>query len=344
MKCVVGLSGGVDSSTSAFLMKQRGYEVIGCTLRLFNNEKADISVRDATAVADFLKIPIEVLDCSEDFNKYVIDYFVDYYKNGKTPSPCVMCNEFIKFKYLNEFRMIKNADILVTGHYANIKKSNGRAELYQGADRNRDQSYFLYAVDGNILANAEFPLGGYSKSETRAIARKNGIQVAEKPDSQDICFIQNNNYIAFIKEKLNGIFSFESGDIVDINGKVLGQHNGIINYTIGQRRGLGLSGGPFFVYKIDAERNEIVVSDKEGIKVKRIFLNDTKFINEPFEGECRVKIRSNGEKIKARLIHDNLNNNDNLVVDFLESEYGAAQGQHCVFFDEKKILGGGEIK
>ncbi len=342
MKCIVGLSGGVDSSTSAYLMKKKGYDVIGCTLKLFNNEKAETSIRDAKSVADFLNIPIKVVDCTEDFIKYVINYFIDYYKSGKTPSPCIMCNEFIKFKYLNALREEQKADLLVTGHYAKLKKYDNRTELHQGKDNKRDQSYFLYTVNGNILAYAEFPLGNYSKSDTRAIAKEVGIQVAAKPDSQDICFIQNNDYISFIKRKLEGTFAFKPGNIVDMNGKILGQHNGIINYTIGQRRGLGLSGGPFFVYKIDAKQNEIIVSDKEGIKVKKIALNNTKFINEPFEGECRVKIRSNGEKIKAHLQYDTIN--VCWFVEFLESEYGAAQGQHCVFFKDDQILGGGEIK
>lgn len=341
MKCIVGLSGGVDSSTAAFLMKKRGYEVIGCTLKLFNNEKAEASVRDAQSVADFLKIPLEVVDCAEDFSEYVIDYFVDYYKSGKTPSPCIICNEFVKFKYLNALREKEKADLLVTGHYAKLEKRNNRTELHQGKDKQRDQSYFLYAVDGDVLAHTEFPLGDYSKSDTRTLAKEAGVRVAEKPDSQDICFIQNNDYISFIKQKLRGIFAFESGNIVDMGGKVLGQHNGIINYTIGQRRGLGLSGGPFFVYKIDVEKNEIVVSNKEEVKVKRISLNNTKFINEPFEGKCRVKIRSSGEKIKACLAHDSAN--DGWCVTLLEPEYGAAQGQHCVFFKDDQILGGGEI-
>ena len=342
MKCVVGMSGGVDSSTSAFLMKEHGYDVIGCTLKLFNNEKADASVRDARSVAKFLKIPIEVLDCTEDFKRYVIDYFVDYYRNGKTPSPCVMCNEFIKFKYLDEFRKKCEADLLVTGHYAKIKRYESFAELHQGASLKRDQSYFLYAVDQSILVHADFPLGNHeSKSVTRTIAKKAGIQVAEKPDSQDICFILNNDYISFIKQELKGIFEFKTGNIVDVNGKILGQHNGIINYTIGQRKGLGLSGGPFFVYRIDVERNEIIVSNKEKIKAKKIHLNNTKFINSPFEGECKVKIRSNGEKIRANISYDS--DQQCWCVDLLETEYGAAQGQHCVFYDGDKILGGGEI-
>ena len=342
MKCVVGMSGGVDSSTAAFLMKERGYDVVGCTLKLFNNEKAEASIRDAQSVAKFLKIQIEVLDCVQDFQQYVIDYFIDYYKNGKTPSPCVICNEFIKFRYLNEFRKKHEADLLVTGHYAKIKRGGSFSELHQGASSKRDQSYFLYAVDQSILYYTEFPLGNHeSKSVTRDIAKKAGIQVAEKPDSQDICFILNNDYISFIKHELKGTFEFKSGNIVDTNGKTLGQHNGIINYTIGQRKGLGLSGGPFFVYRINAERNEIIVSNKEEIQAKKIYLTNVKFINSPFEGECKVKIRSNGEKIRARLFYDS--DRKCWCVDLLEKEYGAAQGQHCVFFDGDRILGGGEI-
>lgn len=340
MKCVVGLSGGVDSSVAAFLMKKRGYKVTGCVLKLFNDEKANISIQDAINVANFLEIPIQIIDCTKDFNKHVIEYFIDYYKNGKTPSPCIICNKFIKFKYLDEFRKAQKADLLVTGHYAKIEKQGQLAELYEGA--NRDQSYFLYAVDQNILAHTEFPLGAFNdKSITRNIARNIGIQVAEKPDSQEICFIPNNNRISFIKEKLKRIFELKCGDIISADGKILGQHKGIINYTIGQRKGLGLSGGPFFVCKIDAAQNKVIVSKKESIRVKKIRLNNTKFISHPFEGKCQIKIRSNGEKVKANIFYNS--NYGNWEAYLLEPEYGAAKGQHCVFYDKNKILGGGEI-
>lgn len=380
-KCIVGLSGGVDSAVSAFLMKERGYNVIGCTLKLFGDksatsENAENNIKDAKGVADSLGIPLEVLDCSEDFEKYVINYFVRYYMNGKTPSPCVLCNEYIKFKYLNEFRQKHNADLLVTGHYAKIlRKTNENndqkieVELHQGAATERDQSYFLYAVDRDILMHAEFPLGDFkTKSDTRDIARKAGIKVAEKADSQDICFIQHNDYMKFLRKKLESDEIINSaGNIVDLNGQILGKHNGIAHYTIGQRKGLGLSGGPFFVNRIDVDKNEIVVSPKEKIRIHKLFLKNMKFINDPFEGECRIKIRSCGTKIAAR-IEKKAPQEERLEVTLLEPEYGAAEGQHCVFYDDdcakpettsksetelrkengaiknfSKILGGGEI-
>lgn len=354
-KCIVGLSGGVDSATSAFIMKEREYDVIACTLKLFNNKKAEDSIKDATDIADFLKIPLEVIDCAEEFEKTVIDYFVSYYREGKTPSPCVICNEHIKFKYLSDMRKRYNADLIVTGHYAKIVREANDVALYQGRAKNRDQSYFLYAVDRDALRYAEFPLGDVeSKADTREMARKAGIKVAEKSDSQDVCFIENNDYIAFIKRKLEGLYEFSEGNIVDSSGMILGKHKGTINYTIGQRKGLGLSGGPFFVSSINAAKNEVVVSRKEDIQVKSLHLKNVKFIrdaSEGFEGECQVKIRSCGMKISAKI------EEKGTKVTLLEPEYGAAPGQHCVFYRDSsgsrdsedfgergEILGGGEIE
>lgn len=342
MKCIVGLSGGVDSSTVAFLMQQKGYSVIGCTLKFFNNEKSQKALEEAAAVADFLQIPWEVLDCSENFEKYVINYFIECYRAGITPSPCIVCNEFIKFKYLDALRRKYDADLVVTGHYARVEKGCEGVELYQGSAKNHDQSYFLYAVDREILTQTEFPLGKFkSKSETREVAKKAGIKVAEKPDSQDICFIQGEGYIAFIEQKSKKTFEPRKGNIVDQSGRILGRHEGIINYTVGQRKGLRLSGGPFFVKKIDAEKKEVTVtSQKEDIKIEKLYLKNVKFVGKTFEGSCRVKIRSCGTKVKAIVKNTEIGKAE---VTIQESEYGAAKGQHCVFYDEDKILGGGEI-
>lgn len=408
--CIVGLSGGVDSAVSAFLMKERGYNVIAYTLKLFKTDNIDPKkaeefssrIKDAAYVADFLKIQWDVFDCSEAFEKYVIDSFVNYYRNGKTPCPCVICNEHIKFKYLNELRKKRDADLLVTGHYAKIVRKNLEnseqeyyVELYQGVSKKRDQSYFLYALDHDALMHAEFPLGDFEKkSDTRDIARKIGIKVAEKSDSQDICFIPDGDYIGFVRERLRAFSDsdpaftpaaerssnfrdninqapnlaaasdFVEGNIVDLSGKVLGKHNGIINYTIGQRKGLGLSGGPFFVNRIDAARNEVIVSSRAGIKINKLFLKNVKFLNNPFYGKCYVKIRSCGAMVAAR-VERPFSENGNIEVTLLEPEYGAAAGQHCVFYENNsdktkadsatdaisstnakpmKILGGGEIE
>jgi tRNA-specific 2-thiouridylase len=287
MKCCIGLSGGVDSSTTALLMKKMGYEVIGCTFRMMNSERADAAIQDAAKVADFLNIRHEVINCVADFDEFVVDHFVNSYKNGLTPNPCVMCNKFVKFKYLDEFRRSENADIMATGHYVKlIKRADGGVELRQASDKTRDQSYFLYAVDRDVWPYVEFPLGEYSKHEIRKIAKENGLHVADKSDSQDICFIPSNDYISFVKERVVGAMDGgdinREGNIVDGDGNVVGKHGGIINYTIGQRKGLGLSGGPFFVRRIDIDKNEIVVSDKNGVKADRIYLKDVKFVNDPY--------------------------------------------------------------
>ncbi|MDR1983013.1 MAG: tRNA 2-thiouridine(34) synthase MnmA [Holosporaceae bacterium] len=337
MKCVVGMSGGVDSSTSAAIMKERGFEVVGCTFKMFESEKSKAAIDNAQKVADFLKIDHKVVDCVAEFKKSVIDYFVESYENGFTPNPCVMCNKFVKFKYLDDFRRKYKADILVTGHYVQLKKTETRVELFQAEESKKDQSYFLYGVDREILKIAEFPLGGHPKSHTRELARKFGIHVAEQSESQDICFLLNNDYVNFIKQYSSK--SYVGGDIVDPSGKAIGKHPGTINYTIGQRKGLGLSGGPFFVCGIDTAKNRVIASDKNDVMATRIFLKDTKFLNEEYLGPCEVKIRSINKKNPATIVK----NADGYHVELHRPEYGVASGQHCVFYQDNMLLGGGVI-
>lgn len=341
--CVVGLSGGVDSAVSAFLMKERGYDVFGCTLNMM--AKTDIS--DARRVAGALGIKFEVIDCAACFKKCVIDYFIESYCGGLTPNPCVICNRSVKFKFLEECRRKINADCVVTGHYAQLipadhlhHESNFGKYLKQAQDLSRDQSYFLYSVDQSILAHAEFPLGEYRKSDVRGIAQKNNLHVYSKSDSQDICFIPEGNYKAFLDShaEASQLLGSKSGDIVDLSGNILGQHKSITNYTIGQRKGLGLAGGPFFVHRIDVPNNRIIVSDRGN--VEKILLRNPKFLVKNFEGECLVKIRSSGKKVRAKI---SKNADDSVSVKFLESESAAAPGQHCVFYDDDIVLGGGEI-
>jgi tRNA-specific 2-thiouridylase len=331
------MSGGVDSSTSAAIMKERGFEVIGCTFRMFEAEKSNAAIANAKKVADFLKIDHEVVDCTAAFEKSVMDFFVRSYENGSTPNPCVMCNKFIKFKYLDDFRKKCVADLLVTGHYAQLKKTATRVELYQASELKKDQSYFLYGVGREILMATEFPLGGHPKNHTRELARRFGIHVAEQPESQDVCFILNNDYIAFVKERSSKTYA--AGDVVDISGNVMGKHSGIINYTIGQRKGLGLSGGPFFVCGLDISKNRVIVSDKDGVKVEKIFLRNVSFLNEEYLGVCEVKIRSVNKKTPA-VIKKNMND---YCVELQHPEYGVAQEQHCVFYHKNMLLGGGII-
>ncbi|MDR2766434.1 MAG: tRNA 2-thiouridine(34) synthase MnmA [Holosporaceae bacterium] len=336
-KCIVGLSGGVDSSTSAAIMKERGYEVIGCTFRMVESDGANLAIADAKRVADYLGIEHEVVDCVADFRRHVVDYFVQSYEVGVTPNPCIMCNKFLKFKYLEELKERRSADMIATGHYARLRKIGDKVELLQAASLERDQSYFLYRVDGDILKHTEFPLGDYHKSHTRELAAKFGIHVAEKSDSQDVCFIPNGDYAAFIRDHSSGVFS--EGEIVNENGEVLGRHEGLVNYTVGQRKGLGLSGGPFFVKRLNVGANQVVVSDKNGVGMVKIDLKSVVFIEEPRIGDCQVKIRSTTKKIDAKIVK----NSDEYSVILAVAEYGVAGGQHCVFYDRDKVLGGGVI-
>lgn len=337
MKCLVGMSGGVDSSTCAALMKKKHGDVLGVTFKMFDSEKTEAFISDAKKVAEFLEIEHIVVDCRKEFKKYVTDNFVNAYKNGETPNPCVMCNKFVKFYWLDRLRKKYSADIMVTGHYARIIKFENRIELRQAKDISKDQSYFLYKIPGDILRFIEFPLGEFSKSETRKIAESFGLHVAHKSESQDICFIPNDDYISFVKRYLGD--EMRSGNIVNERGEILGRHKGTINYTIGQRKGLGLSGGPFFVKEINPENNTVVVSDKNGVKVLRINLSDVNFLNGEYLGECQIKIRSANKKRKAKIIK----NSDRYVVELFEDEYGVAKGQHCVFYLDDLLIGGGII-
>ena len=338
MKCVVGLSGGVDSSTTAFLLKKRGCEVIGCTFKMFETESSARAIADAKKVANFLEIPHEVIDCVADFRHFVIDNFVSSYEGGCTPNPCVLCNRYVKFKYLDAFREKHNADLLATGHYARLIRKNGETQLHQATDLTRDQSYFLYRVPQEILARMVFPLGEFTKTHVREIAKEIGLCTAEKADSQDVCFINTDTYVDFVKQ--HSAATVQSGDIVDTNGKVLGRHNGTINYTIGQRKGLGLAGGPYFVCRIDPERNLVVVSDKAGVKRDTIMLSSVVFVNDEVLGDCKVKIRSSNKKTPAQICK----NEDGYFVQLSQPEYGVAKGQHCVFFRDDRVLGGGVIE
>ncbi|MDR1361888.1 MAG: tRNA 2-thiouridine(34) synthase MnmA [Holosporaceae bacterium] len=338
MKCIVGMSGGVDSSVSALLMKQKGFDTIGCTFKMFDSAGSCRAVDDAKQVAEFLGIRHETIDCRNDFKKYVMDYFVDSYGSGTTPNPCVMCNKFLKFKYLDEIRERHGADLMATGHYARtiMPAVGGEMELHRAQDSSRDQSYFLYALDQTILSRLMFPLGEYNKPHVRKIAEENGIHVAQKSDSQDICFIPDNDYISFLRQ--HSADGFREGNITDSSGAILGRHRGIVYYTVGQRKGLGLSDGPFFVQKIDVDRNEIIVSrQKDNPQETIIYLRNVNFINGEFLGDCKVQVRLCGKKLSAGVAK----NSDGYFVRLHDLEFGIAPGQSCVFFDNSRVIGGG---
>ena len=352
---VVAMSGGVDSSTVAGMMKNEGYNVVGITLKLYNDTKetaqskqccAGQDIMDAKRVADKLKIEHKILYYQNKFKEGVIDNFIDSYLNGETPIPCVQCNQTVKFTDL--FQEAKNlkADALVTGHYVKSVTQGDNTEMYRGIDTNRDQSYFLFNTTKEQLNFLRFPLGNLLKDETRNIARKLDLNVADKPDSQDICFVPNGDYASVIEKFRPN--SFIKGNIKNMKGEVIGVHDGIINYTIGQRKGIKISDkNPLYVIKIIANKNEIIVGGKEYLVKTKIDLKDLNIITkdkEDFKKELFVKVRSTGKLIKARIEINNTLANVNL----LEEEQGIAPGQACVFYSKDdlgyKVLGGGWIK
>ena len=351
---VVAMSGGVDSSTVAAMMKKEGYKVIGITLKLYNDTKetaqskqccAGQDIMDAKRVADKLKIEHKILYYQNKFKEGVINNFIDSYLNGETPIPCVQCNQTVKFTDLFEEAKNLKADALVTGHYVKSVTEGTNTEMYRGIDTNRDQSYFLFNTTKEQLNFLRFPLGNLLKDETRDIARKLDLNVADKPDSQDICFVPNGDYASVIEKFRPN--SFNKGNIKNMEGEVIGVHDGIINYTIGQRKGIKISDkNPLYVIKIIADKNEIIVGNKEHLAKTKIDLKNLNIITKDkkdFEKELFVKVRSTGKLIKAKIEIKNTFANVNL----LEEEQGIAPGQACVFYSKNslgyKVLGGGWI-
>ena len=350
---VVAMSGGVDSSTVAGMMKKDGYKVIGITLKLYDEGKevaaskqccSGQDIMDAKRVAQKLDIEHKILYYQNKFKQGVIDNFVDSYLKGETPIPCVQCNQTVKFKDLFEVAKDLKADALITGHYVKSVTVDNQTNMYRAIDENRDQSYFLFTTTREQLNFLRFPLGGMLKSETREIAKNLELNVADKPDSQDICFVPNGDYVSVIS-KLKPA-SFKKGNIKDKSGKVLGVHDGIINFTIGQRRGIKIAAEePLYVVDINPELNEIIVGTRKDLIKRHISLRDINLLCEKkvFENEILVKIRSTGKLIKSKLI---LEKND-AKLELLEDEYGISPGQACVFYSKDsvgdKVLGGGWI-
>ena len=357
-RVLVAMSGGVDSSVVAAKLAAEGYDVVGITLQLYDHGAAlakkgaccaGRDIHDARRVAEEMGFPHYVLDYENRFRESVIDEFADAYLAGATPVPCIRCNERVKFRDLLETAKDLEADCMATGHYIQREAGPRGAELHRAADPERDQSYFLFSTTQEQLDYLRFPLGHLaSKAETRALAKQYGLVVADKPDSQDICFVPNGSYAAVIEKLRPG--AAEPGEIVHLDGTVLGEHRGVIHYTIGQRRGLGIGGGdPLYVVKLDAETRRVVVGPKSALATSRIpvreinWLGDAPFEDAPEGGwELGVKVRSTRPPKPAR-IHPT--GPDTAIVELLAPEEGVAPGQAAVFYapEGSRVFGGGWI-
>ncbi|PTX01071.1 tRNA 2-thiouridine(34) synthase MnmA [Pararhodobacter aggregans] len=356
-RVVVAMSGGVDSSVVAAELKAQGYDVIGVTLQLYDHGAAlakagaccaGRDIHDARRVAETLGFPHYVLDYENTFRESVIEEFAESYLAGATPVPCIRCNERVKFRDLLETARDLDADCMATGHYIQRAEGPAKAELHMAADPARDQSYFLFSTTQEQLDYLRFPLGHLpSKAETRALAAKHGLAVADKPDSQDICFVPNGNYAAVIEKLRPG--AADPGDIVDTEGRVLGQHRGVIHYTIGQRKGLGIGGlgAPLYVIRLDPDQRHVVVGPKEALATKTVpvreinWLGDEAFDSRP-EWPMRVRIRSTKPPAEAIL---RPTGPTTAFVELLTPEDGVSPGQACVFYapEGNRVFGGGWI-
>ena len=352
-KVVVAMSGGVDSSVVAALMKEEGYNVTGITLKLYDDTTqskegrqccAGQDILDAKRVSENININHKILFYQKKFKSEVIDSFIDSYAAGETPIPCVQCNQTVKFRDLFKYAKDLNADALITGHYVSRVQKNGNANMYRAKDQKRDQSYFLFSTTQEQLDFLRFPLGEIDKFETRSIAEKLKLNVAQKPDSQDICFVPNGDYASVIKKFRPE--SFKRGKILDISGKQIGEHEGIITYTIGQRKGIKISSDePLYIVNINAENNTVIVGNKESLEIKRIKLRNLNILGlkKEFDKIINIKVRSTGRLLKAKI--NLLDGSAN--VEIQDKETGISPGQACVFYrtDEvgDKVLGGGWI-
>jgi len=353
-KAIIAMSGGVDSSVAAYLMKEQGFDCTGITMKLFDNEDIGISsdkaccsiedVEDARSVAYSLGIPFHVFNFSGDFNEQVIDRFVKAYENGETPNPCIDCNRFMKFEKLMARVKQLDVDYVVTGHYARVEhdEKSGRYLLKKGVDEAKDQSYALYTMTQDQLAHTLFPLGGLRKDEIREIALSNGFVNAKKRDSQDICFVRDGDYADFIQQHTGK--RYEDGDFIDSDGKVLGRHKGLIRYTIGQRKGIGISfDKPMYVGNKDIESNTVTLCENDGLFSKVLTARDFNWIScEASEQPMRVKAKIRYNQ-KEQWATAKKTPSDLVSVEFDEPQRAIAKGQAVVLYDGDVVVGGGTI-
>ncbi len=343
-KAMIAMSGGVDSSVVAYLMKQQGYDAIGVTLRLCDNKKggSEEDVRDAASVASRLGMEHIAISLYDEFKKDVIDRFIASYENGETPNPCIECNRYIKFGLLLEEAKKRGYDKIVTGHYARITEENGRFLLKKGADRTKDQTYVLYSLTQEQLKHTILPLGEMSKAQVREIAEANGFINAHKRDSQDICFVPDGDYAGFI-ERYSGK-TYPNGEFVDLEGNVLGEHKGIIRYTRGQRKGLGLAlPQPMYVCRTDLFENKVILGLNDDLFSSELDANDINLIacdriDTPIRVEAKVRYSQGAQSATVWQTDD-----DRLHIEFDEPQRAITKGQAVVMYDGDTVVGGGKI-
>lgn len=347
MKALIALSGGVDSACAAIITKNQGYECIGATMKLHSEKSScltDKDIEDARGVCENLKIPYSVVDFSSDFDKYVIENFISAYENGATPNPCIECNFRLKFDKLYEYAMEKGCDFIVTGHYARIEfdEKYGRRVLKRGIDLKKDQSYVLWRLSKEKLEKTVFPLGNIlSKDEARALASKAGLDVSTKKDSQDICFVPDGDYASFIEKYRKK--SYPVGDFVDLQGNILGKHKGIIRYTIGQRKGLGLAlPASMYVVAKDLEKNQVILGFNEDLLSSELYATEVNLsaideITEPIRVKAKIRYNQEAKDAYATMEQGLLH------IVFDEPQRAICKGQSVVIYDGDTVLGGGII-
>ncbi len=356
-KVLVAMSGGVDSSVAAYILKEQGFDLIGVHMKFWTEEQGDEyghlsakdnkccsieGVEDARNLCDQLNIPFYVLNFRDDFKEDIVNYFISSFKNGLTPNPCVMCNKKIKFGLLYEKMKDFNAQYVATGHYARIIKEDGEFKLSRALDLSKDQSYFLHSINKNNLASTLFPIGEIkSKDEVRDIAHKAGLRVSAKKDSQEICFIPGNDYKGFIERNVN--IDHTPGDIVDLSGNIIGKHNGLSYYTIGQRKGIEtVLIKPLYVIKKDFRNNRLIVGDIEDCKTYNLTLSNINMLSDDdkMNKGTRIQVRYRGKILDIKDLHKE---GDDLKILLKDGEIGVAPGQYGVLYNENIVIGGGVI-